>query len=97
MCVRELDEPGGIILSAPDEQTLIRKAHLCKQCTHEVESFIGLQRIEKARTAAKWGRCTSCGDKVTADLPGNYHLRLVSSDEGGDPMEIKCGPVKIGA
>ena len=99
LCRAELSEPGGLLLSPPDENQLVRKLHLCPGedgCQKKVETYIAVQRMQMAKQEAKWGRCRQCGDQVTANLPGGFHLRSATVAGMDEPMEIKCGPVVVG-
>ncbi len=35
-CSNELDEPGGILLSPPDNENKAKKYHLCVQCFNKI-------------------------------------------------------------
>ena len=46
-CKNELDDFGGILLSPPDENDMVRKYHLCKKCY--VEIFENFWKLESKR------------------------------------------------
>jgi hypothetical protein len=35
-CKEELNDFGGILLSPPDENSKVRKLHICKSCYEEI-------------------------------------------------------------
>lgn len=44
-CKEELDEPGAILLSPPDEDDQCDKIHLCKKCYKEVMKGIWVVKV----------------------------------------------------
>ncbi len=32
MCLKELEKPGGLIFSPPDDDSMVEKSHICQQC-----------------------------------------------------------------
>jgi hypothetical protein len=40
-CKKELDDFGGILLSPPDQDSRVKKFHLCRMCYKEVVDSFG--------------------------------------------------------
>lgn len=46
-CGDELNEFGAILLSPPDNENMVKKAHLCKACYQELASDIYVDENSK--------------------------------------------------
>lgn len=67
VCGRELVEPGGLLLSPPDDDGRCRKRHLCDVCYSGILTIV--EQVE-ANVKREVARCSECGWIGTLD----HHL-----------------------